>query len=179
MIGIIIGAQGSGKTTLLSYILYKAYEKNFTIYSNFDFALPHETVTMKEITSLVSENIQNACIGIDEAEAVIDSRTSQSRFNRIMSYWVYQSRKRNNALYLCSHILGAIDMRVRREATHLFRCHGYDATTDTLRYLAMDLQNGKNSLHVLSHTSFLFQLFDTRQKIENMREPGDGDKKNK
>jgi len=122
------------------------------------------------MTNLTSEDMVNAYIGIDEAEMVADSRMSLSKTNKLVTYWMYQSRKRNNVLMMCSHTLGAIDVRIRNETNYIIFPQGYDEQEDSLPYIIVQLiPTQKRTQKVLHNCTSIFELFNSYERIGNLR----------
>ena len=169
MITIITGEQGTGKSTILTYKLYKAYNLGWDIFCNYYVDFPHLPIAMTHFENLRSDDLVNACVGIDEAENIVDSRTSLAKANRLIVSWIYQSRKRNIDLYLCNHLLTALDLRIRQEANYVIEAAGYDPSLDTVTYYQLSRSNGTSKRTKLRNCRQIFKLFDTRERIANER----------
>ncbi|GAG77574.1 unnamed protein product [marine sediment metagenome] len=68
----------------------------------------HKLLTYEEHDT----SLHNLTLGIDELTVFADCRTSTSKNNRIFSYLVLQSRKRNCDIYYTTQSFGMIDFRV-------------------------------------------------------------------
>lgn len=119
MLIVICGKRGSGKSVFLVSQLYKHYKQGKKIYSNLNVKFPHEKITL---SSLLSLNFQNATIGIDEAQQYLDCRTSSSKRNRIISYLIFQSRKRSVDIFFTSQQFHNLDIRLRNNADLIYYC---------------------------------------------------------
>lgn len=76
--------------------------------------LNYENVDVYKLLEYNDDNVSlnNITVGVDELTVFADCRTSTSKNNRIFSYLVLQSRKRNVDIYYTTQSLGMIDFRV-------------------------------------------------------------------
>lgn len=117
----IEGGLGTGKTIQLVRYLAKDSHAGHDIYANFGLnKIKYNPIDIKELLEFEKENINftNATIGIDEITVFVDCRTSSSRSNRIFSYFVLQSRKRNVNVYYTTQSCSMLDKRLV-EHTHI------------------------------------------------------------
>lgn len=132
MINIYIGDIGSGKTlSLVKYVYENYYLKDKNIYTNVGlkfFGKQSKSQIIKMSSEFFkdfaksSQEINDACVIIDEAHVFIDSRRSGSTKNIVFSKFITQSRKKNVDLILTSqdkspfHFIksGQIELRVRK-----------------------------------------------------------------
>ena len=100
---MIIGIQGglgSGKTIIMAKWLHKdKLQLNRDVYSNFKL-LKCDYIPLN-IEDMLDKRIDltNASVGIDELTVFADCRNSMAVANKIFSYFVLQTRKRNVCLY--------------------------------------------------------------------------------
>lgn len=116
MIVGFIGSKGSGKTLTMMKYAYKKQRKGYKIYSNMSgLSFPHELVTIEDIKAYTSSSKQfHKCIFlIDEIHVWIDSRSAGKGRNRIFSYFVTQTRKKNVDLYYTTQFPRQTDIRIR------------------------------------------------------------------
>jgi len=127
----IEGGLGEGKTIMLVRYLLKDYNKGKKILSNmgslqgFDYSM----LDIKTMLEMDNENVElhNCTIGIDEITVVVDCRTSASKKNRLFSYFVLQSRKRNVNVYYTTQDLGMLDFRLTNHTHIVVMCNNiYD-----------------------------------------------------
>lgn len=99
-------------------------EQGKTVYTNFHLNLKsidkkyHKQI--KLLDNVFFENYKNfqlydCSVYIDEAYIFFDSRMSQSKKNRIFSYFVCQTRKRTVNLVMSCQLFRSIDVRVRNQ----------------------------------------------------------------
>lgn len=122
------GVQGSGKTTAAVALAYEESKKtgklvysndhlNFDAYRHFDIAVFVEKV--------VGEELENVILLTDEMYQMADSRSSQTKLNKLWSYFVVQTRKRGVDMYICTHHIDHIDIRLRRAVDIRGSCRCY------------------------------------------------------
>lgn len=123
----IIGERGSGKTLIMAKDLKEENSKGKIIYSNFH--INSKAVKYPKNLNLIDEKflkeysnfkLYNCCVYLDEIYIYIDSRVSgSSKRNRIFSYFINQTRKRNVSLIYSAQLLNSVDLRLRRQ-TEIF-----------------------------------------------------------
>lgn len=108
------GGLGSGKTILMTRYLYKDFKKGRKIYTNYGVKFKHEKVDMSNILEMHENkfNLRDCSLGIDEITVFADCRRSGSKLNRVISYFILQSRKRNVDIYFTTQNLNMIDFRL-------------------------------------------------------------------
>jgi uridine kinase len=110
----IEGGIGSGKTILMTRYLYKDFKRGRAIYSNYGLNFKHEPVDMSKILEMHDNkfNLRDCTLGIDEITVFADCRRSGSKLNRLISYFILQSRKRSVDIYFTTQNLQMIDFRL-------------------------------------------------------------------
>lgn len=170
MIVGFLGRMGSGKTLSLTRQVYKEYKKGKKIISNMHFNFVYTPLTLEMLLQYDNENTQlhDTVIVIDEAHVYLDSRTSVSKRNRIISLFLTQTRKKNVHLYYTTQSFDQVDKRLRNNSDVLIVCktlpykNGLKITYNTL--------NIKEELGFrVAKTWFIsnkfFNLYDTSQVI--------------
>lgn len=118
----IVGDRGSGKTLTMARTCIEMLQKGRTIYTNFH--LNKNSINKKyhnKINLLDNEffknykdmQLYNCCVFIDEVYVYIDSRSSMSKRNRIWSYFINQTRKRDVDLYFTTQFFRQVEIRLR------------------------------------------------------------------
>ena len=119
---------GNGKTTAAVALAYEEWKRtkklvysndhlNFDGYRHFDTAVFVEKVLGEELEDMV--------LLTDEMYQMADSRSSQTKLNKLWSYFVVQTRKRGVDMYICTHTLENIDIRLRRAVDIRGSCRYY------------------------------------------------------
>lgn len=127
MIDIFIGYQNSGKTLAMTYFLYLYYKKGYKIYSNYNLNFPHTKINKEILVDFAKSDIQfNKCIiAIDEIHIYFDSRNFSSKDNKIFSYLVLQSSKRNVHIFGTTQEFMNIELRLRTNCNIKTFCNRY------------------------------------------------------
>jgi len=118
VVKIIIGVEGglgSGKTILIVRYLYKDDKKGIPVYANFHLKnIRHKLLDVMEILQMdkSKSDINNMSLAIDEITVFMDCRTSITKMNRLISYFILQTRKRNVTLYYTTQHFGMVDKRL-------------------------------------------------------------------
>jgi len=124
MLATLEGVQGSGKSMTSTALGYAEYIKNgLRVISNnhLNFGTKEDGSPVVELfdTKYFLEHIEdtvleNCILILDEAYLLGDSRSSASKLNKLMTYFVVQTRKRGVDLYMCTHHIDIFDKRIRR-----------------------------------------------------------------
>jgi hypothetical protein len=115
MIVGIEGGLGSGKTILMTRYLVKDFKSGHRIYSNYGLKqIDYELIDLSKILDMHKDgfNLSDCSLGIDEITVFADCRKSGSKLNRVISYFILQSRKRNVDIYFTTQNLNMVDFRL-------------------------------------------------------------------
>jgi hypothetical protein len=157
----IFGHMGYGKTLLAVYLCYKAFSKfNYPIFSNIKLNFPYKPIT---IDNILSAKIKKGIVLLDEAYAYIESRASMRKINRIFSYILFQSRKRQLHFILTSQLYSTIDKRFRDLSDLLIIALEPDA--NYFNYFITDNQRYKIFKFPKKEAEKYYQLYDTREIV--------------
>ncbi|KKL82217.1 hypothetical protein LCGC14_1986920, partial [marine sediment metagenome] len=74
---------------------------------------------------LVDGELEECVLFLDEMYQIADSRSSGSKLNKLFTYFMVQTRKRNVDVYFCTHYLDHVDLRLRRAADIRNSCRYY------------------------------------------------------
>ena len=122
------GQMGQGKTTAAVAMAYEEGKRtsrriisnvhlNIEGYQHFDIAWFLEHVADHEI--------EDSILVLDEMYQVMDNRSTATKLNKLLSYFVVQTRKRGVDLYVCTHHLLHIDLKLRRAVDIRGSCRYY------------------------------------------------------
>jgi len=127
MINIFIGYQNSGKTLSMTYFLYLYYLKGYKIFSNYNLGFPHEKLNKQMLLDFAQSDKQfsKCIIAIDEIHVYFDSRSSGSKANKIFSYLVLQSSKRDVHIFGTTQEFMNIEVRIRSHCNIKIFCNRY------------------------------------------------------
>jgi len=119
LLPIIRGTLGSGKTLFMVIEGCRLHAIGKKIYANFNLKFPDGKKAEKLTIDLLTPDLSDCVVLIDEAYAWLESRTSMKSLNRYLTYILFQSRKRNLDFYLTTQLISAIEMRFQNLADHL------------------------------------------------------------
>jgi len=122
------GIQGSGKSTAAVGLAVEENERTGkAIYSNDHLNHPdyHHFDTATFVEKVVGEELEDMILLTDEMYQMADSRSSGTKLNKLWSYFVVQTRKRGVDMYICTHHLDHIDLRLRRAVDIRGSCRYY------------------------------------------------------
>lgn len=193
----IHGDERSGKTTLATWLALQSWALGKTIYANFGlyfgertlddgsvintlepFGLDpdaHEPPHKLDMGVLLSRDLRSCEIFIDEAHGWFDCRNSPSLGNRVMSWFLLQSGKRDINIYYIAHDPSMLDRRIYRNLKVQFYCDWmgdirHPRRTDYIHVYM--LARNISQVPPLSEFSirkpkleWLFNMFDTRELI--------------
>jgi hypothetical protein len=158
-ISVITGYIGSGKTLLMTFLL-NAYQKaGKKIISNYYLDFPHQSISFEQIQKM---QLSNCVLGLDELTVWLDSRLSMTKQNRIISYFVLQTRKRDVDLLATTQDFGMLDLRLRRQTNYIIESEKVDF--DTFHYTLRRLGDWRTTDFYLKPKE-TYNLFDTTQII--------------
>ena len=137
MIICFIGNMGGGKTLSMTNALFKSHKDKHKVISNYTLNFKHDVLSMDLLKSYHTSNkqIENSSFGIDEAHIFLDSRNFMSKSNKIISYFLLQTRKRGIKAYLSFQKYNQIDIRIRQNASFLVDCESYELIGNKLYLL--------------------------------------------
>lgn len=116
MIVSLEGIQGSGKTTAaiaLAYYHHKEFGRKVISNDHLNMDYTHFDIAWF-LEHLVDHEMEECILILDEMYQIADSRSSQTKLNKLFTYFAVQTRKRGVDLYICTHHLDHIDLRLRR-----------------------------------------------------------------
>jgi len=111
----IEGGLGSGKTLLMVRYLKKDADKGNDVRANFKLIdINYKPLDVMEILELNAGgfNLNNLSIAIDEITVFADCRSSMKKMNKLLSYFILQTRKRNVTLYYTTQDINMVDLRL-------------------------------------------------------------------
>jgi len=174
MLPIVRGSLGSGKTLFLVIEACRLHLAGKKIYANFNLKFPDGKKAEHLTIDLLTPDLKNCVVLIDEAYAWLESRTSMKSLNRYMSYILFQSRKRDLDIYLTTQLISTIEMRYQNLADHLITARFINShSVYTKRLFQYDVisytPSGKKIRRIFTITfdkaRKYFDLYDTKEVI--------------
>ena len=167
----VLGGFGSGKTLLLAVFGYKlSFNPKYVVYSNFRIKNV-EYLTPRKLLD-INPKEKKAVILLDEVYSWLDSRVSISKINRILSWVVLQSRKRNMDIIYSAQLGSSVDLRLRDMTDIIIYCEclGNPVKPKGFAYL-IEWQKGFRNLRRRFFFSFktaskFFDVYDTREIVK-------------
>ncbi|MFW9949622.1 MAG: AAA family ATPase [Candidatus Thorarchaeota archaeon] len=165
MLVAILGNLGSGKT-LLSVI--NAYYSNLPIVSNFFIDFSNREIESFDLDRFLRADYQNCIILLDEAYNYLESRISGSELNRVMSYILFQFRKKNVTMYFTAQLFSTIDRRYRELCDMIIVAKSRDPTKkENFSYTITNFLITKKFVLDYEKASEFFTMYDTKEVILN------------
>jgi len=122
MIVGLIGERGSGKTLTMAKIVKEMLKKGRTVYTNFHINKKaidekyHNNIKLLDnqfFKDFKTFKLYKCCLFLDEVYIYLDSRMSSTKRNRIWSYFINQTRKRDVDLYYTTQFFRQVEIRLR------------------------------------------------------------------
>jgi len=110
------GFQGCGKSLTATALLHTDFvQERKKIISNTWLSFPYQHFDLQYfLANIENEELTNCDLWLDEMYQLLDSRTSQGKINKLLTYFIVQTRKRGVDLYVCTHHIDHVDKRLRR-----------------------------------------------------------------
>jgi AAA+ superfamily predicted ATPase len=179
---MIIGFFGNvrqGKTLSAVRELYKLYQKGYKIYSNTHLNFPYIPLTLDFILDIIEKDLElpdDSVFFIDEIYMFgLDSRSSMTRRNRAVTYFLLQTGKMNGKnsdwgliLIFTAQYPDQIDKRLRHVMDVGVECEKIEHLG--CKYFAQKFYVYKGSKSfsyskVFKGTLDIYKLYDTRKRI--------------
>ena len=166
----ITGSMGSGKTLLMSIMAWEYFNNpkiKANVYANYKLNFRHKPLMMQDIVDC-DFDFNNSFLAVDEIHLFMDSRTSGTKKNRIISYFITQSRKRNIIFCYTTQDSHQIDKRLRSNTDYFIKCENLspkNVKEDVfIRFTVNDME-GHHPIFIFKGDPF-FKLYDTHQVID-------------
>ncbi len=122
------GPMGNNKSTSAVAIAYEKHRLfGRKVISNQHLSFPYTQFDIAYFLEHYSdEELTNCVLLMDEFYQIADARASASKLNRLWTYFIVQTRKRDVDLFICTHHLDYIDKRNRRAVNIRGACRYYE-----------------------------------------------------
>lgn len=152
----ITGQVGAGKTLLLTILATESKREKICNYQ-----VPG--ATKFELPKLLQGEYNQADIFLDEAYLYLESRTSTKSLNRVMSYVLFQSRKKGLNIFLTAQLASTIDLRFRKLADVVVICENH---ISFFAFHCYTIGGYRKRLLPIGRAEPYFQQFDTLEQIQ-------------
>lgn len=155
---------GTGKTLFMTIRAKQHYDKGERIIANYGLRFPHEKADSAILMELVKNetNLNRCVLALTEMHVLLDSRTSLSKKNRVMSYLILQTRKRQVYLFYDSQDMGQVDIRLRNNTNYYVFCR---KIADNLFYYRVVSRRGRLIGKYLIDGRKYYHLYDTAETV--------------
>jgi hypothetical protein len=166
MLILVQGNCGSGKTLFLTMIGYYSTKR---IVSNYNLFYPkscHKNVVELDFDKFVKAEYDNCLIFLDELYAYLEARLSGNSINLLISYILFQSRKKNLTIYGTTQLLSSIDKRFRGLVDIFVYCQPLH---NAFSYSFFVNRKFSSSINIpIEKAELFFDYFDTNQIISSL-----------
>jgi hypothetical protein len=165
------GEMGSGKTLSMIRQAVEYYKNGYKIYANIHLKnVKYDNYTLKDLINYAIEGGEfSKCVFLlDEAHIFIDSRTSAMKKNRIISYFLLQTRKSNVTLLYTSQYPHQIDKRLRSVTSIIVECQSkiYNKRHIILNSCMKMKSNGTSiDKKIVYDAETYYKYYDTREIV--------------
>lgn len=167
MIILLIGNMGGGKTICMTKYLYQNYIANQKVYANYKLHFKFNELSINILKDYTNSNksFNNSSIGIDEAHIFLDSRNFMSKRNKVLSYFLLQSRKRKIKAYLTFQKYHQVDKRIRDNASYLIFCDSFEKIGNKLHPLTEgQFLLNENEIYIRENIFISDKILDWKHK---------------
>ena len=172
MITGFIGNMGSGKTLSIVRETLKYFEQGYKIYSNFELTIPYTQLNFDELFKMAEnqDKLNNVVILLDEVHILLDSRGSMKKANKVVSFWLNQTRKMGVKLFYTTQHIHQIDKRLRSGTDIFIFCEGWKYLKNKKEYFICvnKVTNGDDVRQETFVGNKFFKFYDTNQIISFM-----------
>ena len=172
----------SGKTLSMTRELYKYYQQGHKIITNYGVSFPHERINFEELYENAESQAEmnDIVIALDEVHIVLDSRSGMSSVNKIITFWLNQTRKMGVKLFYTTQYLHQIDKRLRSGTDIFVFTNGMKIIkNDGKEYFVVqnDITDGDNSKKEIFIGNDYYKLYDTNEVVSFINKEAMAEKK--
>lgn len=170
----LIGRMGTGKTLSAVRYAYNYYRKGYTVYSNIKLNFPHHFIGIQELVDYANANInfEKSVILCDEMHAMLDSRSANSKKNKILTHLIVLTRhlgkKGGCHVIYTSQFLHQVDKRLRSNTDILIKCQSrnYKNEKYTMNLLLIMQEFGIRTKRDIFKSSDYYDKYDTHELVK-------------
>lgn len=170
----LIGRMGTGKTLSAVRYAYNYYKQGYSIYSNIKLNFPHTFIGLQDLVDYANANInfEKSVILVDEMHVLLDSRSSGSKRNKILTHLIVLTRhlgKRGGCHVLyTSQFIHQVDKRLRSNTDILIKCQSRKLRGEqyTLNLVMIMQEFGIKTKRDIFKSRFYYDKYDTHELIK-------------
>ena len=167
-----LGDMGNGKTLSAVMDAVKLYHKEgYRIFSNIHLKIiPYTPYDIDDLVRFQKQSVrmEKICFLVDEITLYLDSRSSMFKRNKILTYWVLQSRKQTNegvVLYTTQYA-DQIDKRLRNATDITIECFHKSKTNWFLNVISKRTMKGNIVTTRRFNGENWFKYYDTHELVK-------------
>ncbi|MFB6089158.1 MAG: zonular occludens toxin domain-containing protein [Candidatus Aenigmatarchaeota archaeon] len=166
-----VGTRGKGKSLSLVREAYEHYKDDYIIYSNIGlnraYFKDYNILDISMIKDWIKGDKQfsKAFFILDEAHLFLDSRSGMTKSNKIISYFVLQTRKRNVRIGFTTQFWHQIDKRLRDPTEIRVICNNKEINNKLYQYnIIQDFNSGYEFQDIFCSSDY-FDYYDTDEIV--------------
>lgn len=176
----VIGKMGSGKTLFTTYVGFLNYAMGRRVISNYNLTFPSgypgtvETLDPEMLYEITNDELVDCVLLLDEIWVFMDSWLSGSKQNRLLSYLMLQSRKRDVDIFGTAQSNMQFANRFRNNVDYRIttKMHG-----DYLIWKLWEETTGHLIDKFSVNGAYLYDLYNTKEIIDPAKWQMKGGKK--
>lgn len=169
MIVVLEGKVGSGKTlAAVALATLENQKSGKRILSNIRLnEIPYQLFDTNDLLRMMSnsDELSDCSIILDDGYMYVDSRSSQTKLNRLFSYLIMQSRMRGVDIYITTDSMSFLDKRVRMSCDIKGLCK-YNRDRHICSVILLDLRNGTKKRISFNANDF-FSYIQNEERVMN------------
>jgi hypothetical protein len=193
IISLFLGDRGSGKSLSCTAWAYHFWRQGFKILTNYnlffvehlsrllDYRLDVEDIKKMGLYApkkcdidffldhMQDEEMLNTTLLLDEAYLYMDKRNSSTKMNKMFSWFIAQTRKKNVNLLICVQKENLIEFRLEQAATHFIKCSPLGKTGRFIN-LVKNRKNGERFTQIVNGLDY-FDMYETDEMIQTPQTP--------
>ena len=163
---------GSGKTLSMVKYAYEYYQKGYKIYSNIKLNFPYTEYSFQDLIDYANDDktFYNSVILCDEMHITLDSRNSGSKRNRVITYFLLQTRKKDVKLFYTTQCFHQVDKRLRSNTDYVIMNNTrktIKGTTYTMNLIVQTTELGRQlKKTVIYRSQPYYKLYNTYEVVK-------------
>jgi hypothetical protein len=164
-----VGRMGSGKTLSMTRELKKYKDRGYRVLTNYAVSFSDERIDFDKLFAIAEEqgDLNNVVLGLDEIHILLDSRSAVTTNNKVMTFWLNQTRKMSVKLFYTTQYAHQVDKRLRAGTDLFIYCNGVKVFKDGKEYFIChnEYETDERYFRDTFVGNDYYDYFDTRQVI--------------